>query len=301
MREMLARYWNGHEPLWKTFWVILIFGSILYLAITLLIVFLIKSLFTHPQIVSLSSTGTTFTFVMARQYCWPFLLGGIIFLPYIFFATRCGWIATSTTESRFWRDVSRFLVTCYFIIICYRIAELFIFYFGFSATEPELEFFLQKQPLQEIVFVFHDSKEVPSSLANSSAVTAIVQKTLSILYNYNYQNYREKFQQANQYFSSNGWERYVHFLSSTDNPDLFGIISHKAQVTILSSTTPVIVNETNFAGHHFWMVYEKIVVRYSAMVINSPAQPVVKNVNASALVSQSNNSKDIVIDGLMVF
>lgn len=298
MPELLASYWKGQEPLWKTFWVILILGSILYATSAIFIALIFKSLFPPVQIISFSAVNTTFLFINARDYSWPYLLVGLLLMPYVFFATICIWRSSDKSAARFWRDVARFFVSCYFIIICYRIVQVVIFYLGFSATAPELEMFLHTKPLQQVVFVFNHPQGAPQSLVTQEQVLNLAQTTLPELYTYNYQNYHEKFQQAAKNFSKNGWTRYVNFLTATDNPDLFAVLVHKLKVSVIAQNQPAILNKINYAGAHYWLVYLQMNVRFEPQGPETLGQ---KTVNASVLIKQSFDSPNAVIDGLMVF
>ncbi len=96
----------------------------------------------------------------------------------------------------------------------------------------------------------------PSALlqwANTAAISA---------YTYNFVNYRQALQEAQNYFTPDGWSAFMEALNSSNN--LTAVIAKKLVVSAVATGAPIILQQGILSGIYAWRVQMPMLVTYQS-------------------------------------
>jgi intracellular multiplication protein IcmL len=97
------------------------------------------------------------------------------------------------------------------------------------------------------------SEEALLQWANIAAVAA---------YTYNFVNYRQELQAASEFFTPDGWQKFIQALQSSNN--LNAVIAKKLVVTAVATDAPVILQRGVLNGRYSWRVQIPLLVTYQS-------------------------------------
>lgn len=89
--------------------------------------------------------------------------------------------------------------------------------------------------------------------ANTAAVTA---------YTYNFVNYKQALQEAQAYFTPDGWDAFTEALNSSNN--LVAVQAKKLVVSAVATGAPVILQQGLLAGVYAWRIQLPMLVTYQS-------------------------------------
>lgn len=89
--------------------------------------------------------------------------------------------------------------------------------------------------------------------ANTAAISA---------YTYNFVNYRQALQDAQAYFTPDGWSAFMEALTSSNN--LTAVIAKKLVVSAVATGAPVILQQGILGGVYAWRVQMPMLVTYQS-------------------------------------
>lgn len=95
------------------------------------------------------------------------------------------------------------------------------------------------------------------------AVLQWTSKAITSLYSYDFQNYRESFQNDKQYFTDQGWRAFLNGLKQSGN--LKTVKKQKLTVQAVPESAPVVVRKGVHNGIYSWRIQMPIVVTYRSL------------------------------------
>jgi intracellular multiplication protein IcmL len=82
------------------------------------------------------------------------------------------------------------------------------------------------------------------------------------VYSYNFQNYREIFQENQKYFTQSGWRGFMQAVSSAKNLEI--VQEKRLVVSAVLTGAPIITNKYELGGRYTWEVQMPVLVTYQS-------------------------------------
>lgn len=160
-------------------------------------------------------------------------------------------------RSTFYRDSYRKLVILLFIswtIIAVLVITLFV-----QSTHKTRPTYFATNEAGRII------KLIPLNQPNLSDRALIQWATNAVLdvYTYNFNNYRQVFQDASKYFTTDGWKQFYTALSSSRN--LQAVTEKKLVLSAVVSSAPIVNREYVDNGRYTWQLQVPIMVTYQSL------------------------------------
>jgi intracellular multiplication protein IcmL len=157
-------------------------------------------------------------------------------------------------RSNFYRDNYRRLIVAVLAVIGLNFLLLGIIIYQYK-TRPEPRYFATSA----------DGRITPiypltSQVVTTSELLQWVNEAAVAAYSYNFSNYRKALQDASQYFTPEGWDKYQAALKSSRN--LETVIQKKLVVSAEATGAPVIVDKGLLGDRYAWKVQMPLLVRF---------------------------------------
>lgn len=139
---------------------------------------------------------------------------------------------------------------------------------------------------------------------NISTISLLVWANEAIVttYTYNFVSYKKDLQNASQYFTVDGWKKYMSALENSG--DLKNVRDKKLVVSAVATGTPVVLEQKVIEGKYTWKIQMPILVTYqnnlgstnknlvvALQVVKTPSHIGMRGLGISEFVAVADKSK----------
>lgn len=299
MKKLIIRCWKGELPFWDSFWLLGVVGSLLYIILAYII---IKYAIPAPPILKLNILGPLsffhayFTIVDAKQISLPYFIAGIFFIPYAFIATVIILRQKIAPQGKIIQYLAKLAIACVFCVSVLGVTEIGELFFGITSTNSILAFILSNSFFNQTIFMLPKPYTVQQYNATQNQITQFTEQAVLRLYTYDYKNYAQALSYATLYFSKEGWERYRYYMHRYSFDDLAVVERGNLSIFVSGMDTPKIMEQGDFLGRHFWVVYAHSLVAFTKAGLTTKT---VTDRHFYILISQDYQTQHVAIEGFI--
>lgn len=166
-----------------------------------------------------------------------------------------------------YRKVVIALLFCVFIIVTLVASIVYII-----TNPPEPRYFATTNDGRIMPLIPLEQPNLSDAALLQWANTAAIS-----VYNYNFTDYRQRLQEASEYFTPDGWRAFLDALRASNN--LNAVTEKKLVVTAVATKAPTVLERGILMGRYTWKVQLEMLVSYE-----SPNQTVQQNLIVTMLI-----------------